>query len=123
MKYLIIMLSLSACYPSMKTVESTSIPVTTVPFSPQYIGCYTDTSSRALPTQLSLVAVTVETCIVAGRLAGYKYIGLQYSNQCWAGNMIGFYKDAETACNISCNANYAEWCGGNYHNSIWQVLP
>lgn len=124
MKYLILILMIVSCGPAT-TFEyiplSTTTTTTPVPVFPEYLGCYTDTSARALPKQLTLAQVTVETCTTAAKQAGYKYAGLQYGTQCFVGATIGFYKDSETACNYSCNANYTEWCGGAWHNSIWQV--
>lgn len=123
-KLAFLVLLFTACGPAMTTFEY--IPViatTTVPSVPTYVGCYTDTGTRALPNQIPLSGVTVETCTQAAKSAGYKYAGLQYGTQCFAGNVLGFYKDAETACNYGCVANYTQWCGGTWHNSVWQVLP
>lgn len=93
-----------------------SVPATVV-----YEGCYMDQSApRALPNRLyPSGGVTVAGCTAAARQAGYKFAGLQYGNQCWAGNAPAYYRRAESECNMACSANTAEKCGGRYRNSIW----
>ena len=55
---------------------------------PTYVGCFSDSWTRALPTQLASGGATVESCIAAA--AGkYTYVGVQYGGECWAGNTLG----------------------------------
>ena len=84
-----------------------------------YAGCYTDSSTRALPVQLSSGGETVESCHSKAAAAGYAYAGLQYYGECWAGNALGYTKVADSECNTPCRANTAEMCGGSWHNSIY----
>ena len=88
---------------------------------PDYMGCYTDSSARALPTELSSGGETVESCKAKAATAGYAYAGVQYYGQCWGGNTLGYQKVADAECNTPCNANPAETCGGVWLNSIYQT--
>ncbi|HME41928.1 MAG TPA: C1 family peptidase, partial [Syntrophorhabdales bacterium] len=84
-----------------------------------YAGCYTDSSTRALPNELSTGNETVESCTARAAQAGYAYAGVQYYGQCFAGNALGYTKVADSQCNTPCSANPAEMCGGSWLNSIY----
>ncbi|HTP24828.1 MAG TPA: WSC domain-containing protein, partial [Anaeromyxobacteraceae bacterium] len=84
-----------------------------------YEGCYTDSSTRALPNELMSSGATVESCIAAAKARGYAYAGVQYYGQCFAGNTPGFSKVADSQCNEPCSANSSEMCGGFWRNSIY----
>jgi hypothetical protein len=89
------------------------------PSPPVYVGCFTDNSTRALPAFLMTTGATVETCIEAARTAGYKFAGLQYGIQCFAGNEVGYQVADDDACNMPCDADRSEICGGAWHNSVY----
>lgn len=84
-----------------------------------YEGCYTDTSTRALPNMLISSGATVESCVAAAAAGGYEYAGVQYGGQCFAGNSLGYTKEANSDCSMECSANSAETCGGSWLNSIY----
>ena len=86
-----------------------------------YVGCYTDSSTRALPVVLSTGGETVESCTAKAAQAGYTYAGVQYYGECWAGNTVGYSKVADSECNMPCTANTAEMCGGSWRNSIYRA--
>jgi hypothetical protein len=86
-----------------------------------YVGCYTDTATRALPVQLAGTNNTIESCKQAAYNAGYKYAGLQYFGYCFAGNTLGFSLVAETECSTACTANSGQICGGVWRNSIYNT--
>jgi len=96
-------------------------PVIPVPVQPTYIGCYTDTSTRALPVFLLQNDATVESCIALAKAYGYKYAGVQYGIQCFAGNALGYAIAPPGSCNMPCQADPAEICGGVWANSIYST--
>jgi hypothetical protein len=90
-----------------------------VPASPPpSLGCYKDESTRDLPDQTSLSPVSAETCINTCKQAGYSYAGVQYGSQCFCGNGYGRYGTA-TDCNMTCNGDSAETCGGTWANNVY----
>jgi regulation of enolase protein 1 (concanavalin A-like superfamily) len=96
-----------------------SLLPTVPPCTPgQYEGCYADSGNRDLPTLLGLNPVTVPTCEAACGAAGFTYAGLQDSNQCFCGDSYGSYGTA-TNCNMACNGNGSEICGGGWANSVY----
>ncbi|HEV7670870.1 MAG TPA: WSC domain-containing protein [Thermoanaerobaculia bacterium] len=88
---------------------------------PGYLGCYTDATTRALPVQMPGASNTIESCKAAAYNAGYKYAGLQYYGQCYAGNTLGYALVADSECNTACTGNPAQTCGGGWHNSIYST--
>lgn len=86
-----------------------------------YLGCYTDTATRALPVQLGNTTNTIESCKQAAYNAGYRYAGLQYGGYCFAGNTLGYTQVADSECNMSCTANSGQICGGAWRNSVYST--
>lgn len=86
-----------------------------------YLGCYSEaTQGRALSGLGNPIpgnTVTPEAC--AKGCAKYTYFGVEYSGECFCGNTInqgsalvaGMTPD-ETQCNMKCNGNSTELCGG-----------
>ena len=89
--------------------------------SANYVGCYTDSSTRALPNELISSGATVESCLAAAQAADYAYAGVQYGGQCFAGNTLGITKVSDSSCNMPCSANSSEVCGGTWLNSIYST--
>ena len=86
-----------------------------------YVGCYTDSATRALPTQLASSGATVESCVAAAQAKGLAYAGVQYGGQCWAGNTPGYTLVSDAECNMKCTADAAEICGGSWRASIYST--
>lgn len=50
----------------------------------------------------------------------YSYFGLQNGTSCYCGKDHGKYgKLSDEACNITCNGNEAEKCGGTEANNVF----
>ena len=84
-----------------------------------YIGCYGDGSSRAMT---SLTASTPSQCHAAAMAAGYKYMAIQFSNECYASNDLDrteVYGPA--SCTSTCPGDMYHQCGGAYANSVYQL--
>ncbi|KAK5197016.1 hypothetical protein LTR92_002954 [Exophiala xenobiotica] len=76
------------------------------------LGCYTEGSqTRALnvqPNSNNTVAGCIQAC------QGYLYAGVEYGGQCFCGNSLstGAVSTTSTDCNMACNNNQTELCGG-----------
>jgi hypothetical protein len=90
-----------------------------------YVGCFGDSSQRALPVQIRSSGATVESCVAAARARRLSYAGLQWYGQCLAGHTLGRTQvpaaNETTSCNARCDANANEWCGGSWYNSVWRT--
>lgn len=88
------------------------------------IGCYTEsTQGRALPNGAQTDKKTVKQCIDACKTTQYTYAGVEYGGECWCGN--AFSAGAVPApigdCNMLCNDNQTEYCGGGSRLNVYQV--
>ncbi|GAC95998.1 hypothetical protein PHSY_003576 [Pseudozyma hubeiensis SY62] len=108
---------------SSSTASSTSsaaAPTSTVPSNTAYKGCYSDsTVRRALP--FSAKGGTVQACRSACTSAGYSIAGLEYYGECWCGNALagGSSIQPDTDCNLPCNADSSQICGGSNRLSVY----
>jgi len=89
----------------------------------QKLGCYKDDlSSHDLKRKVKLQKVTQEHCAKSCALddKGYSYFALQNGTSCYCGKNYGKYgKISEDECNIKCNGNDNENCGGEHANSVY----
>ena len=82
------------------------------------IGCYTDSvAQRSLPIGMAVpggaAGMTVDKCQVACRAANYILAGVEYASECFCGNAFaGAAQPATSGCNMPCNGNPAQMCGG-----------
>lgn len=117
-------LLLMACHP-YDTYEINVLQQPTPIASPSptnsFIGCFTDTSVRALPVFLIQTGATVEACIAVAKAAGYAFAGVQYGTQCFAGDTIGYTQVVTSECNMPCQADTSEICGGDWLNSVYST--
>ena len=51
---------------------------------------------------------------------GYTYAGLQSGVQCWCGDS-GYAKYGEPECGFPCPGNDEQFCGGDWHNSVYEI--
>lgn len=89
----------------------------------QKLGCFKDETTRHdIPNQVIMKSVSQEDCARACALKeqGYSYFGLQNSNQCYCGHSYGRYgRSDDSSCNLRCNGNNDENCGGNKTNMVY----
>jgi len=63
-----------------------------------------------------------KTCFQAAKDAGYKYAGLQYRGECWAGNKYGKHgKRPDSECNMKCKKDGSRTCGAGWRNEIFNL--
>ncbi|PSS14960.1 hypothetical protein M430DRAFT_51625 [Amorphotheca resinae ATCC 22711] len=97
-----------------------------------YLGCYSEaTNERALNGYLLPIPAantSVETCAAA--CSQYTYFGVEYSQECYCGNVINAGSVNQTSsdpavngCNMVCAANSTEYCGGRSLLNMYQVAP
>ncbi|CAM9474740.1 unnamed protein product [Discosporangium mesarthrocarpum] len=91
-----------------------------------YIGCFADDSSgesRAIVGRhVQLEDLTPSTC--AFECQGYKYIGLQYSSECFCGDSYfteSFPAVQSDACTMPCVGDPEHHCGGSWANSVYAM--
>jgi hypothetical protein len=106
----------SAYDPSAPSSTTQSATATT-----RYVGCYTDSSDRALPHALAWSDATVESCIALAKTPKLAYAGLQYGGQCFGGDTLGYALVATSRCNMPCTEDASEICGGRWLNSVYST--
>lgn len=87
------------------------------------IGCYTEaTNGRALPNGVATTKKTVGQCVTACSAQNYKYAGVEYGGECWCGNAFtaGAVQAKIGDCNMPCNDNGTEYCGGPSRLNVYQ---
>lgn len=82
--------------------------------------------SRVLPNEINSGSdpqMTVDKCAKWAYGKGYKYIGLQYSVQCWAGNSLAsaIRLGVSSACTMPCGGDISMICGGPWALSIFET--
>jgi hypothetical protein len=83
-------------------------------------GCFKDSGRRDLPNLLRKGYGSPRKCFTEAMKAGYKYAGLQYYGECWAGNSYGKYgARPDTECSTRCKKDGTRTCGGGWRNEIY----
>ncbi|KAM7190875.1 WSC domain containing protein, partial [Naviculisporaceae sp. PSN 640] len=88
-----------------------------------YLGCYTDGGGGEGHTLQgkSLIDdddMTKELC--QAFCASWPYFGMEYGKECYCGNAIlNGAPDLESTCNVPCEGNTSQTCGGGGHMSIY----
>ena len=114
--------SLSSSASSISSSSSTTSSATSKPTGPTVVqtagafshqGCYSEgTNGRALSaTSTANNAMTIQKC--ATFCSGYKYMGVEYSSECYCANTIGAgAAPATSGCNMVCSGDATALCGG-----------
>jgi hypothetical protein len=92
----------------------------TVPSGWKSLGCYNDTvGDRTLETEIFSIpgaSMTIEACAAACLAGGFNYAGLEYAGECYCDTSLhnggGPATDGSAGCDMACNGNSAEMCGG-----------
>jgi hypothetical protein len=109
--------------PPLVDVQCTCTP----PPEPTFIGCFRDSSNRALPVYVGVH--NANDCINTCRANGYHYAGRQYSNECWCGNSnsdgLASYEESDYAkygSSTACTCDDPSFLG-NWVNCVYRVPP
>ncbi|OCK77835.1 copper radical oxidase [Lepidopterella palustris CBS 459.81] len=93
------------------------------------LGCYTDSvGARTLATGVQTTggqgALTVALCTSACAAGGYTYAGVEYASECYCSNTIASTGTSATLtdCNMVCNGNSTEYCGGPNRLNLYSNL-
>jgi uncharacterized protein (DUF2141 family) len=115
---------------SASTASSTSSAAAT-PTIPGWVGlgCYNDTvGDRTLSTEIYSIpgaSMTVELCLAACQAASFTLAGLEYAGECYCDNKLENYggpaSDGSVGCNMACNGNTTEICGGPNRLSMYSL--
>jgi len=80
------------------------------------IGCYSDSvEARTLRTRVSVSGcMTEEACVAQCQSEKFGFAGVESSNECFCDTAIsnGGVPIAATSCNMACQGNSSELCGG-----------
>lgn len=57
--------------------------------------------------------------ICAGLCEDYAFYGTQYSSECWCGSATDYDRYGDGVCDMPCDGNTSEICGGNFAISIY----
>ena len=86
-----------------------------------FLGCFKDSNNRDLSGfSFKSPRMTKKLCMDTCRGKGFKYAGLQYSQQCFCGNSYGKLGKSDN-CKMPCSGNKGEICGGSWANSVYRV--
>lgn len=82
-----------------------------------YTGCYLDKTERVLTgvkfANIGNKQVTSSKCASYCEAKGFSIAGTEYGGQCFCGNkLVGSKQLSETQCNMPCEGNAKETCGG-----------
>ncbi|OWP06175.1 hypothetical protein B2J93_814 [Marssonina coronariae] len=84
----------------------------------QQLGCHSEGSNgRSLAwrqDQVDSTTLTVETCLRACKAGGWSFAGLEYASECYCGVALGIgtLPIDDSTCNMPCNGDATETCGG-----------
>ncbi|EUC35845.1 hypothetical protein COCVIDRAFT_88427 [Bipolaris victoriae FI3] len=89
-------------------------------------GCYTDSvQARSLSAPYGVTGgMTNQKCRDACRTAFFTYAGTEYAGECFCDNQLRNQgrpaPDGNTGCNMACNGNQTEICGGPDRLTLWR---
>ncbi|OAA38041.1 hypothetical protein NOR_06786 [Metarhizium rileyi] len=87
-----------------------------------YAGCFKDSPDRVLNGQQrpNLGIMSNEKCVTHCKTAGFALAGTEYGGQCYCGNeLVGSKKLDDSACNVSCEGDKSDKCGGGWALSVY----
>ena len=89
------------------------------------LGCYTDSlGERTLEFPANVEGInSASRCAAACQQAGYSYAGLEYGAECYCGSSLRCPSapTAASACNMVCNGNAGELCGGPNAMNVYHL--
>ena len=85
--------------------------------------CVQDSSSRLLPKSVSVSSNSPANCMKACKGAGYKFAGVQSTNQCFCGKNAppAYTIKPSRECDRACPGNTGQKCGGSWRMNIYSI--
>ncbi|WVQ62263.1 uncharacterized protein L199_000402 [Kwoniella botswanensis] len=90
------------------------------------LGCAVDSDDRLLTgsSKLGFTGMTIDSCLSYCEDAGFKYAGAEYGDECYCANTlpenVQYHEDY--ACNVVCDGNATEACGGGYALELFELI-
>ena len=86
------------------------------PVAHEYIGCFKDTSTRAMPISLPSSNPLLQSCKQAAAFRGYTVFGIQNGVECWSGPSA-----ANTYNKYGTSTKCLNGVGGPWANDVYRV--
>ncbi|KAK4161708.1 carbohydrate-binding WSC, partial [Cladorrhinum sp. PSN259] len=89
-----------------------------------YLGCYTDSTPRVLPQQVSVSGgLTIDKCKTACAAQGHSLAGVEFGNECYCGSTApsNTIKAPEGDCSIPCEGDSSQICGNAWRVGVYQT--
>ncbi|KAI2642536.1 WSC domain-containing protein [Xylaria nigripes] len=91
------------------------------------VGCWTDDSNQGKALfyrqdSLDTSTLTTETCLKSCLNGGFPFAGTEYGGECYCGVVVGNGTNVatdQTTCNMPCNGNSSQTCGGPARLSLY----
>jgi len=85
-------------------------------------GCYQDNGSRMLRDKRNMNLRNNSPSNCRNFCRGYRYFGVQYTNECFCGNNLVFaIKRPDNECNARCPGNGNARCGGTWRQNVYRT--
>ncbi|KAJ9132986.1 WSC-domain-containing protein [Pleurostoma richardsiae] len=88
------------------------------------LGCYTEASSgRALTAKSYISAANMTALTCEAYCYGYKYFGIEYSEECYCGDSIstGSVLTDSSQCDMDCTGDEWQICGGSDRLNMYEM--
>ncbi|KAF6822223.1 WSC domain-containing protein-like protein 3 [Colletotrichum plurivorum] len=93
----------------------------------ELLGCQTEgVNGRALTGNFyGSDDMTSKTCAAFCAKGSWLFMGVEYSRECWCGNSVnaGSIPAPLKECDMRCQGNQSEFCGGNNRLGLYQLSP
>jgi hypothetical protein len=90
----------------------------------EFAGCFSDGRERTLDGEIrpNLGKITNTACVTYCKSKGWALAGTEYGGQCYCGNELkGATKKDDSACDMPCEGNGSETCGGDWSLSVFSA--
>ncbi|XP_062608867.1 uncharacterized protein LOC134270643 [Saccostrea cucullata] len=92
-------------------------------YNKAYLGCFQDQPRRTLAGKyVKSTSMTIEVCKNICTKENSKFYGVEYSYECFCGDSLTTnIRKPESECNMKCNGNGKQICGGVYRMNIYRT--
>ena len=100
--------------------KSPSSPVTGT--NPTYLGCYTDSATRAIPNFAPGYG-TPAACAAYVASQGGTVFGMEAGSECWWGtDLVAAVAQGPASCGAPCTADTSKNCGGSWALAVYTTM-